>query len=269
MNIVQWKTLLFTLIILCLSSCGDSIREQKLHLIKTGVQFLKAPNIRQLNEKGEYLPFSEVDGSLSKIHDICKSDLIQNDKDIQLLISMSIQEEMFNYPHVIRGRKTYEVVKASNDFPSLYPDISNVFKALVSPTSTQKEIYAQHLNRFKNLSDYKKYAAFVTRNNKDPSLNKNIDIDKLSELNEKNLDYQFKYIAMFSCGMSDVILGMYGYETKSRKIAYEMMNNVNNQTGEFKSKIYTSYDGNGCPVYKNASGKVLQKSMKLRQEDGC
>jgi hypothetical protein len=269
MNVVLWKNLVFTLITLCLSSCGDSIKEQKTHLIKTGIQFLQDPKINQLTKKGEYLFFSEIDKSLSKIHDICKSDLIQNDRDIQFLISISIQEEMFNYPHVIRGRKTYEVVKAANDFPSLYPDISNVFKALASPTSTQKEIYTQHLNRFKNLSDYKKYITFATKKNKDPSLNKNIDIDKLSELNEKNLDYQFKYIAMFSCGMSDVILGMYDYETKSRKIAYEMMNNVSNQTGGFKSKIYTSYDSNGCPVYKNASGKVLQKSMKLRQEDGC
>jgi hypothetical protein len=268
MNIFIWKAVVFTLITLCLSSCGESIKDQKIHLIKTGVQFLKDPKINQLTEKGEYLPFSEVDSSLSEIHKICNSDLIENDKDIQFLILMNIQEEMFNYPHVLRGHKTYEVVKASNDFPALYPEISPVFKTLASPTLNQKDIYVQLVNRFKNLSDYKKFTGIVSKLKRNISFSDSY-MDKLSELKEKDLDYMFKMVGMLGCGISDVILGMYDYETKSRKIAYEMINKVNNQTMGFKSKIYTSYDSSGCAVYKNASGEVLQKSMKLRQEDGC
>jgi hypothetical protein len=267
MGVFMWKILLCMLITLSLSACGESIKDQKINAIKISSKYFADPKINQLTNKGEYLPFSEIEGSLLAMNKICKSDLIENDKDLQFLIKMNIQEEMFNYPHVLRGFQTYEVVKSSNNFPSLYPDISDVFKNLVRATPPQKDMYVQLLERFHSLRDYKKYTTHVTKLKNDLSSKKSPE--GLESEGLESIDNTFMLISMHACTISDVILGIYGYETQSSEMAYGMIDKVSKKTRGVTSKIYTSYDNNGCPVYKNADGKVLQKSTLLRQKDGC
>jgi hypothetical protein len=270
-GIIMHKLLILSLIFLNLWSCSDSNREQKVRAIKTAHLFLDDAKISALTKEGKYSPFSEINNTISEFNEFCNSSLVKNNQNIQELILIIIQERMFNYPHVIEGNKLYNIVKSSIDFPAQYPEISPVFKDLATPSQYEKELYFELAERFLNLPEYKKYTK-LSRNvmSLEKTFNKEDDLTaRLAKLNEQELNYYYEFVISYICSMADVILGVYDYEVKSRNIAFNMMKGVNAHLGTVKSKIYTSYDKNGCPVYKNPQGEILRKSMMLQQKDGC
>jgi hypothetical protein len=261
-GIIMHKFLMLSLICLNLWSCSESNREQKVRAIKTASLFLDDAKISALTKEGKYSPFSEIDNTIGEINEFCNSSLIKKNKNIQKLKLIMIQEEMFTFPHVVKSNKLYNIVKSSIDFPAQYPEISPVFKELATPSQYEKELYFELLEKFKNLPEYKKYIELASKI-------KSFSEEDYSTLNEQELNYVYQFLISYSCSMVDIILGVYDYEVKSRNIAFNMMEGVNTHLGAVKSKIYTSNDKNGCPVYKNSSGEVLQKTSNVRQADGC
>jgi hypothetical protein len=268
MNNCLVRFLLLILVVFATSSCSKSVKKEKIQAIKAGVKFMKNSKINSIMTKGDYISFSEINDSISDITKVCRSNLVKNDSKIRSLMSMMIQEGMFNYPHLIRGDKTYELVNSAIKFPLLYPDISPIFKKLTDVTDREKELYTQLFNDFIGLSSYKEYNKEIDKLISSVSLT-NDDLKNLTKLNEQDLDDTFNIATSLSCTQADTILGIYDYESLSRTAAYDMLNNVKGYSGVVKSKIFTSHDSNGCPVYKNSQGEILQKSTKLQQQDGC
>jgi len=103
--------------------------------------------------------------------------------------------------------------------------------------------------------------------------------------NECNFDNEDKSLFCGACGVKllQVVkankeeVTSYSFETRKNYVIffliiltlYLLFGNPSLNKTEIDNKIYTSYDTRGCPVYKNADGKVLQKSTLLRQKDGC
>lgn len=218
------KVLTASLFSILLSSCegGKKLTDDDIDVL---INYLSV--VKQVAED-TLLPSQDVDINKSvKVFDICNSKIYSQYPKYEKITRLYIQENLYGFTGNMGNKAFYRTAVIANENPALNIGVSNIFKALVTPTDTQKAVYTKEFDKFQKGA----YQETEKHRSELKSIFKNSE-------NITNKKFLVTKLSPELCFTADLYLSLFDYrqvgeyETISRKAGAQML--INNSSKSMK-----------------------------------